>query len=187
MQVCGKWLFVRNFVKHPKMLSSVVPSSPFLVQRVLGRIDWDRARTIVELGPGIGNFTTEILKRMRPEARIAAIELNYDFVQWLRNSISDPRLHVEHDSAASVRRVLSKVGRKHFDYVIAGIPFSTLPRDTRDSIVEAAHSVLGPEGHLMVYQFSRAILPSLRRVFARVEEEFEPLNIFPARVFCCAK
>ncbi len=169
------------------MLGSIVPSSPFLMNRLLNRIDWSRARTLVEFGPGVGNFTTEILKRMRPDARLAAIELNYDFVVWLRASISDPRLHVAHGSAAAVQSVLPRAGCGQIDYAISGIPFSTLPLEMRHQIVEATHLALGPNGQFMVYQFSRAILPALARVFRRVDEDFEPLNILPARLFYCAK
>lgn len=186
--MCGqKWLFLKNFLKHPKMLGSIVPSSPFLMNRLLNRIDWNEAGSVVEFGPGVGNFTTEILKRMRPDARLTVIELNYDFVVWLRSTIRDPRLHVAHGSAAAVQSILPRVGCKHIDYAISGIPFSTIPTDVRFRIVEETHRSLGPNGQFMVYQFSRAIHPALARVFRQVDEEFEPFNILPARLFYCAK
>src|SRR4026209_2837609 len=67
-------LFARNFFKHPKMLGSLIPSSRFLIQGVLKQIDWERAGVVVEYGPGVGTFTTEILRRMRPDATLAAFE-----------------------------------------------------------------------------------------------------------------
>ena len=57
-------LFASNFFKHPKMLGSIIPSSPFLVRRMLGHVDWERTRVLVEYGPGIGTFTREILRQM---------------------------------------------------------------------------------------------------------------------------
>ena len=48
------FLFARNFVKHPNMVGWMLPSSPFLVNEVLKQIDWDKARVIVEYGPGVG-------------------------------------------------------------------------------------------------------------------------------------
>ena len=45
-------LFGRNFLKHPRMLGSLIPSSRFVVDKVLGQVDWGRARTIMEYGPG---------------------------------------------------------------------------------------------------------------------------------------
>jgi len=93
-------LFARNFLRHPNMLGSIIPSSRFLVEQVLGPVDWGRARVIVEYGPGVGTFTCEILRRMRSDAQLVAIETNRDFVRFLRRTLPDSRLHVVHDSAA---------------------------------------------------------------------------------------
>src|SRR5271154_3563598 len=71
-------LFARNFFKFPSMIGSVVPSSKFLVKDLMAEVDWDRARVLVEFGPGVGTLTREILKRMRPDAVLVAIELNED-------------------------------------------------------------------------------------------------------------
>ena len=94
-------LFGRNFLKHPRMLGSVIPSSRFLVNRLLAPVDWTRARVIVEYGPGVGTVTTEILRRMAPDAVLVAIETNADFVRFLRRRIHDPRLRLVHGSAAN--------------------------------------------------------------------------------------
>src|SRR5690349_8364364 len=93
-------LFARNFVKHPKMLGSVIPSSRFLVNRLLAEVNWHRARVIVEYGPGVGTFTKEILRRMAPDATLVVFETNGDFVRFLRGRLNDPRLHIIHGSAA---------------------------------------------------------------------------------------
>src|SRR5437762_6534736 len=78
-QKSRRWLlFARNFLRFPTMLGSLVPSSPFLVNDLLSQIAWQRARVIVEFGPGVGTFTHEILRRMRPDAVLVAIELNPD-------------------------------------------------------------------------------------------------------------
>ena len=47
-------LFARNFLKHPRMLGSLIPSSRFLIDEVLQAVDWANARVIVEYGPGGG-------------------------------------------------------------------------------------------------------------------------------------
>src|SRR5262245_13274106 len=49
-----KRLFASNFLRHPFMLGSIIPSSRHLVNRVLEPIDWATARVIVEYGPGVG-------------------------------------------------------------------------------------------------------------------------------------
>src|SRR5579863_7495517 len=73
-------LFAKNFIQHPKMLGSLIPSSRFLVDRLLGKINWSQARTIVEYGPGVGTITANILERMSPQARLIVFEMNGDFV-----------------------------------------------------------------------------------------------------------
>src|SRR5690349_6106132 len=76
-------LFAKNFIQHPLMLGSLIPSSRFLIDRLLSKVDWDRARTIVEYGPGVGTITAHILARMSPDARLVVFEMNNDFVRYL--------------------------------------------------------------------------------------------------------
>ena len=178
-------LFARNFFKHPRMLGSMIPSSRFLIEHVLKQIDWDKARVLVEYGPGVGTFTTEVLRRMHPDATLVVIETNEEFVRFLRESIRDPRLHIVHGSADQVGAVLERLGRGPADYVISGIPFSTIPENARESILRSTRDALRPRGALIVYQFTRSILPSLERVFGRVARDFEPRNILPAQLFYC--
>jgi phospholipid N-methyltransferase len=178
-------LFARNFLKYPAMLGSVIPSSRFLIEQVLEPVDWNRARVIVEYGPGVGNFTEQILRRMRPDGTLLAVETNPEFVRFLRSSFTDARLQVVHGSAAEVDRILRQRGIGKADYIISGIPFSTMPAPLRESILKTTHAVLDQAGAFLVYQFSARVLPDLRRIFGRVERSFEPFNILPAQMFFC--
>lgn len=178
-------LFAKNFLKHPQMLGSFVPSSPFLVNQLLGHFDWRRASVIVEFGPGIGNITRQILKRMRPDAALVAIELNPEFVQFLRSEVDDPRLRVVEGSALDIRETLNSLQLPMADYVISGIPFSTIPHQFRCDILRESRDMLQPDGAMLVYQFTRTVLPYLKRNFTRVQEDFALLNILPARIFHC--
>ena len=180
-------LFARNFIKHPKMLGSLVPSSRFLINEALDRVDWSRTRTVVEYGPGIGNFTTAILARMRPDARLVAIETNEEFVEFMKKEIPDPRLQIVHGSAGDVQRILHSRGHAHADCIVSGIPFSTLPDGVRAEILTASRAALAPNGVFLVYQFSSRVLPDLERIFGSVERRFVPLNILPARLFMCGR
>jgi phospholipid N-methyltransferase len=188
-------LFARNFLRYPKVLGSVVPSSRFLVEQLLKHVDWQAARLIVEYGPGVGTFTGEILRRMRPDARLIAIELNDEFVDFLGENYPDPRLRVVRGSALEVDDHLrqhhngdgSHASNGKADAIVSGIPFSTIALDLRERILAKTHQALGPGGCFLAYQFSRAVLPHLRDQFGSIQEEFVPLNILPARVYCCRK
>jgi phospholipid N-methyltransferase len=178
-------LFGRNFIKHPKMLGSLIPSSRFLVNKVLSEVDWVRGRVFLEYGPGVGTFTTEILRRMRPDAVLIALETNADFVRFLRGRIHDDRLHVVHGSAAEADAALGHLNLSHADYIVSGIPYTTIPPDIREIILRKTHSLLHPSGAFLVYQFTRTVLPHLQEVFERIRQDFEPLNVMPARLFFC--
>ncbi|CAN5641807.1 rRNA adenine N-6-methyltransferase family protein [soil metagenome] len=184
--VSRRRLFAQNFFKHPRMLGSLVPSSRFLVDQLLRQIDWPNARTIVEYGPGVGTFTGEILKRMRPDARLIVLEMNPSFVAYLRSHLDDDRLVVAHSSAGAVQQVLADHQLQSADYIISGIPFSTIPPDERQAILKATHESLATGGEFLVYQFSSKVLPHLKVQFGYVRTDFEPLNILPARLFYCS-
>lgn len=178
-------LFGRNFLKHPRMLGSVIPSSRFLIDKVLAPVDWNRARVLVEFGPGVGTITTHILKRMHPSARLIVMEMNQDFVQYLRDTIHDPRLEVFSGSAADIGKVLAERGLGKADYVFSGIPFSTMPEEVRTSIVQSTADATSPDGAFVVYQFSPKVRGYLERAFASVTAGFEALNVPPAQIFVC--
>ena len=117
---------------------------------------------------------------------LIAVETNPEFVDYLRCSFSDDRLRVVQGSASEVERVLADGGLRKADYVISGIPLSTLTDGEREEILRSTHRALQPEGALLVYQFSPKALPDLRRIFSRVTRSFEPLNLLPAQIFYCA-
>lgn len=181
------FVFARNFFRNPKMLGSVIPSSRYLVSGLLRKIDWANARVIVELGPGVGTITREILKRMRPDAVLLAFEVNGEFVRHLGETIDDPRLRVMHRSGAEVLDALRELHLGKADYAIAGIPFSIMTEEDRMAVLRNCHEALREGGVMLVYQFSGRVGADLEKLYPRVQRGFEPRNILPARLFHCVK
>jgi phospholipid N-methyltransferase len=182
----ARLLFARTFLKNPIMLGSVIPSSRFLIDAVLEPIDWERTRVLVEYGPGVGTITGEILKRMRADTKLIIIEMNKEFVRFLREAFNDPRLVVIEGSAADVRQVLAEHGFANADYIISGIPLGSMPLAVRGRIVSETKEALAPAGAFIVYQFTSRVLPELQRVFEVVKRGREWLNVLPAHLFFCA-
>jgi phospholipid N-methyltransferase len=180
-------LFAKNFLQHPRMLGSLIPSSRFLIDRLLAKVDWTRARTIVEYGPGVGTITAHILSRMQPSARLLVFEMNEDFVRYLARAFPDPRLHVVHGSAETVQKELDRLKLDGADYIISGIPFTTMPVDLRDKIMRESREALNAGGAVLVYQFTRTVLPYLQTHFSQIFQDYEPRNILPARLFYCTQ
>jgi phospholipid N-methyltransferase len=180
-------LFFRGFLKHPNMVGWLMPSSRFVIDQVLKEVDWQNSKLIVEYGPGLGNFTSRILQRMRSDAKLLALEINPDFVSFLRESFSDPRLQVLDRSAADIDAVLAEHGYQQADCVVSGIPFKTISHELRASIVGKTHSVLKPGGKFLVYQFSNTVLPYLEERFGHVDRGRELLNLVPTRLYFCKR
>ncbi len=178
-------LFTRNFLKSPAMLGAVVPSSPFLVKDMMSPVDWTRARVLVEYGPGVGTFTKEILKRMRPDAVLVAIELNTDFVEYLCDHIRDPRFHVVHGSAARVRSILAEQNLGSADYIISGLPYRNMSDSLRREILDESRMALNADGSMLLFQYTRALQPYLESSFTTVTRNFQLFNILPALIFHC--
>lgn len=169
------------------MIGSLVPSSRFLIERLLGGVEWSAVKVAVEYGPGVGTITREVLRRLPDDGVLIAIEMNGDFVEYLQSEVRDRRFRVVQGSAADVRRIVAQVGCESTDVIISGIPYTTLREDERWGVLRESRAALSEGGTMLVYQFTRAVLPYLRSEFGEVRQEFELLNILPAQVFACEK
>lgn len=180
----GPWgMFVRGFVKHPVMVGSIVPSSATLIQHMLRPVDWKHTRLFVEYGPGVGTFCRPVLENLPGDATLIAIDTNEDFVEYLRKDIRDSRFIAVHGSATDVEKIIADHGFDHADYILSGLPFSTLPSGVGPAIAAATHRALRPGGVFLVYQFRARARDFLAPHFARIDKGFEWVNIPPCFLF----
>jgi phosphatidylethanolamine/phosphatidyl-N-methylethanolamine N-methyltransferase len=141
------------------------------------------ARVVVELGPGTGVLTRQMLELMRPDAKLVAIEILPDFVEFLRESLPDPRLHVYRGSATDVESALREAGESKADVVVSGIPFSTMESGEGYRTLAAAKRVLGSGGRFVAYQFRSAVRRMAEPMFGRPETHSGFWNIPPMRIY----
>jgi phospholipid N-methyltransferase len=182
-----KWQFLRGFLKNPVMVGSVIPSSRVLIDKMLGPVDWENTRLFVEYGPGVGTFTRPILDRLGPDATLVTIDTNADFTRYLKESIDDPRFVPVTGSAADVEKILADRNLGSADYVLSGLPFSTLPPGVGDAIAEATAKVIRPGGAFLVYQFSPKVRDFIQPHFEPIKRGFEWINVPPATLFWAYK
>jgi len=178
-----QWQFLRGFLKNPVMVGSVIPSSRVLIEKMLRPVDWANTRLFVEYGPGVGTFTRPILKLLGEDATLLTIDTNPDFTKFLKESIDDPRLVAVTGSAAEVEKILADRGFDKADYVLSGLPFSTLPPGVGEAIAEATAKVVRPGGAFLVYQFSPKVHDFIKPHFERIKRGFEWVNVPPATLF----
>jgi phospholipid N-methyltransferase len=177
------WQFLRGFLKHPVMVGSIIPSSRVLIEKMLAPVDWENTRLFVEYGPGVGTFTRPILEKLGPDATLLTIDTNPEFTAYLKKSIDDPRLQAVTGSAADVEKILRDRGFDKADYVLSGLPFSTLPPGVGADIGKATAKVIRPDGAFLVYQFSPKVFEFIKPWFERIDRGFEWINVPPATLF----
>jgi len=182
-----QWQFLRGFLKNPVMVGSIIPSSRVLIEKMLSPVDWANTRLFVEYGPGVGTFTRPVLDHLGPDAKLVTIDTNPDFTRYLRDSIDDPRLVTVNGSAADVERILADQDLGSADYVLSGLPFSTLPAGVGEDIAEATAKVIRPGGAFLVYQFSPKVRQFIAPYFDRLVRGFEWVNVPPATLFWAYK
>ena len=178
-----QWQFLRGFLKNPVMVGSIIPSSRVLIEKMLSRVDWENTKVFVEYGPGVGTFTRPILDKLAPDAKLVTIDTNADFTRYLKESIDDERLVAVTGSAADVAKILEDRGLPKADFILSGLPFSTLPPGVGDAIAKATSEVIRPGGAFLVYQFSPKVRDFIAPHFERIERGFEWINVPPATLF----
>src|SRR3989344_5994958 len=114
---------------------------------------------------------------MAGDATLIAIDTNEDFIDYLRGDIRDSRFIAVHGSAADVEDIVSAHGFEKADYVLSGLPFSTLPAGVGPAIAAAARRVFRPGGAFLVYQFRARARDFLAAPFNRVANAFERVTV----------
>ncbi|MBU6272906.1 MAG: methyltransferase domain-containing protein [Betaproteobacteria bacterium] len=175
--------FLRGFLARPMEVASVVPSSRFLEQQVVRAADLSRAACVVELGPGTGGSTRALLRAMKPQARLLAIELNPGFCDRLQGLVRDPRLTVQAGSANALSGHLAQWQLPAPDVVVSGIPFSTIPTETAQRIAAEIAACLAPGGRFVAYQFRPQVAQYLRPHLGEPDTRAEWRNLPPMTVF----
>jgi phospholipid N-methyltransferase len=176
-------MFLRGFIKHPVMVGSIIPSSKQLIDKMLAPVNWDECRLFVEYGPGVGTFTEHVLRRMPADATLIAIDTNPDFTDYLNRKFRDSRLIAVTGSAADTRKIMAEAGFAEADYVLSGLPFSTLPAGVGPAIAAETHAALRKDGAFLVYQFSPKVRDFIAPHFKRIDKGMEWINVPPAQLF----
>jgi len=179
--------FFAGFLRHPQEVGSVIPSSRFLEQRIMGAADLNEARLVVELGPGTGGTTQAILNRLPGDAKLLTIDMSSDFIDLLNENISDPRLINHLGSAEDLSGALKAHNLSAPDAVISGIPFSTMPKAVGAKVVKAVQEELRENGRFVAYQFRGDVATITRPAMGEPASSTEWRNVPPMRVYCWKK
>jgi phospholipid N-methyltransferase len=176
--------FFKAFLKKGNRNGSLTPSSIFLCRKMISTIDFNNVRCIVELGPGEGVITREIIKQLGPQTQLFIFEMNKAFVDEFLQ-FNDPRIHVINDSAEFMQKYLHQHGIDKVDYIISSLPLTLFPEELKIKILDESQKVLGTKGTYMQYLYWTKVAKLLKRKFKKVKMDYVPLNLPPAFVYTC--
>ncbi|MCP8970150.1 class I SAM-dependent methyltransferase [Ectobacillus ponti] len=180
--------FIQEYMKNPSEVGAVMPSSRQLARQMIEAVDFQTASCMVEYGPGTGVFTDELVRNKRPGTTLLLLERNADFCKELEKKYHHvPNMYVIHDSAAEVSQYLAKYGYSKADYIISGLPFTSLPAGVSRQILQQTIQVLGEEGKFITFQYTKVKQKFFHSYFPCIHTKRVYWNVPPAFVFTCSK
>jgi len=172
-------VFFRGFLEEPRMVGSIIPSSGVTIDAMLAPVDWQRCKLFVEYGPGVGTFCQPVLDRLPRDGELLVIDTNPLFIDYLKRTIIDSRFHAVLGSAEDVEEIVRSIGHDHADFVLSGLPFSTLPAGVGNNIAAATHRIIREGGAFLTSQFKGVARDLTAKYFPRVDTGYVWLNIPP--------
>ncbi len=111
---------LREFVRDPSGIGTVIPSSRQLAKAMTSDIGIENAKTVVEVGPGSGVFTSRILELISPETKFFLVELNPRMHKHLTEKFPDVKIYNE--SVENLSELMKRENMASADVVGSGLP-----------------------------------------------------------------
>lgn len=73
--------FIKEFIKNPRFIGAVAPSSRHLAEKMLEDIDFKNSTCIIEYGPGTGVFTERLVDRKRDNTLLIVLRIIKSFIK----------------------------------------------------------------------------------------------------------
>ena len=186
--------FLAGIIRAPFVTGAIAPSSRLLARRMVLTSRVDQASAILELGPGTGVVTREILAFKRADATVLAIERSRDFADELARQYPD--VHVVKDCASQLRHHSKQLGWDGADSIVSALPWTNLPEPLQENILREAAAFLRDDGVFVTIScFGLHLAPTGRRFRRLLESLFSSVerrdlilrNIPPAFIYRCSK
>ncbi|MET3289053.1 UNVERIFIED_CONTAM: phospholipid N-methyltransferase [Brevibacillus sp. OAP136] len=176
--------FLYKFIRFPKQIGSVTPSSPFLAKTMLDAVPWGNVTAIAELGSGTGAITKHLLAASPQPQHVLLFEKDDTLRAHLARQYPD---YAVYEDACQLETALLREGIEQLDCILSGLPFFNFPQAVRDQILEQINATLKPGGLFIAFQYSHQMKKQLSDRFDLLSIEFVPVNVPPAFVYVCQK
>ena len=150
----SKFFFLKQYLRNPFGTGAVAPSGVQLAKLMVAKLAPQPSEIIVELGPGTGSFTRELLAQGVEPANLILVEFNKEFIKFLKGEF--PNLRIIEGSAQDLPQLLKMLGQASVKKVISGIPLRSMkPSDCRH-IAKSVAAVLEPGGLFVQFSYFKA-------------------------------
>ena len=178
-----KLKFIKEFLLNPRNIGAITISSKYLAKKMIEHIDFENCSCIVEYGAGTGVFTDEIVRLKKDDTIFIVVELNeslYDFLQ--KKFKSNINVIVVNEDVQNLKHILKKNNINEIDYVISGLPFTSLPQSVGENILRETKKFLKETGAFTTFQYSLIRKDFFKNHFkiSNISREFR--NIPPAYI-----
>ncbi len=158
MSLHERLLFLKHYRENFHRTGSITQSSGFLARAITSRIAPVRGESsirVLEVGVGTGAFTREIAKKVRPQDRLVAYEINKEFIQWMHDQLeTDPVLAPARNRITIVHAPIQNIDREPvFDYVVCSLPFNNFAPDLVHEIFEVFRAVTKPTATISFFGY----------------------------------
>jgi phospholipid N-methyltransferase len=181
----GYWTLCREFFgqfrRNYHTTGSIWPSS-----RALGRAltrplrRGSGPRRTLEVGPGTGAVTAEIIRCLKPGDALDIVEINAQFVAVLQGRFAAEALFRERAGQARlIHAPLQEVAGKHlYDFMISGLPLNNFALDLVKDIFRSYERLLKPAGILSYFEYLAIRDLKMPFVSAPERERLRTLDVF---------
>ena len=148
-------LFYGQIVRRWRVTGAIGPSGQPLARAMADAVgEVGHGKVILELGPGTGVFTRELVRRF-PTARVVAVELNPVFAAHLAATV--PAAAVVSGCATRLPAHLAALGLGPADVaaVVSGLPLLSLPGDLPRRVLSSIAGALRPGRRYVQFTYSQ--------------------------------
>ncbi len=172
------WNFLREFIRNPREIGAICPSSPFLARHMANLVPTGDG-VVVELGPGEGAVTSALLKRGIPAGDLVLVERSEALAQHL--ALRFPGVQIIRGDALNLSQFIAP--KQQVRAIVSSLPLLSLPGKVAKEILSQISYISGP-GTAFI-QFSYALYGGGRDIAQGYElDEAQVIwrNLPPARV-----
>ncbi len=176
--------FLQSFIRQPRQVGSVLPSSRFLAGKMVENVAWNQVHAVAELGAGTGAITRMIHKKITNNTKVLLFEMDASMRQQLQSSYPAFTCHAD---ARCIVQTMKRHNIEQLDCVISGLPFFNFSPELRQALLNQVLQALKPGGRFIAFQYSLQMKATLSSHFRLEHIHFVPCNFPPAFVYTCVK